>query len=326
MVRWVLGIVLVAGIGWCGYWFVGARAVEKTARNWIDAQGAAGLEVGENGLTVAGFPNRFDLTMEAPHLANPDQGWGWRAEFLQIFSLSYKPWHVIAAFSPRQWVTVGTQEIIVEAQKLQASLVVRPNAQLPLQRIALVGDSLRLAPLSGPALRIGALNFATRAQDAEARNHRIGLEATEIAISGTTLPAEATALQKLRLDAVIRFSAPLDRLATTNPPRLENIEISEAMANWGEVAASANGSLQPGPRGLAEGQLTLRLENWQIALDRLATLGLIAAADLPHLYQAGRLLSARSGKAEMAELSVDFTASGIRLGGITVAPPLVLLP
>lgn len=328
MVRWMLGVVLVAGIGWCGYWFVGARAVERTAHDWIKAQTLAGREAHEGGLEVSGFPNRFDLTLTAPVLADPRQGWGWRADFLQIFSLSYKPWHVIAAFSPRQWLTHDGQEVAIEVEKLQASLVMRPDTTLALQRITLAGTGLRLSsPDGGPVWQVEALSAATRAQDATADTHRLGLEATGITPGHpAALPAGAAPLDRLHLDALLHFAAALDRQATTRPPRLTRLELVTAELIWAEVTASAKGMLEPGPDGLAEGQLTLRLTNWQVALERLAALGLVTATDLPRLQQAGMLLTAHSGDPKVIQLALDFTATGIGFGGITLAPPLVLAP
>jgi len=321
MIRWMVRLVLIAGLAWCGYWFIGAKAAERFARDWIAAQSAAGLVAEENGLSVAGFPNRFDLTLTEPRFADPRAGWGWQAEFLQLFSLSYKPWHVIAAFSPRQTVTLGGQSFGLEAGKLQGSLVVEPGTNLPLQRSTLAGEALRLTPETGPALHIGALRFATEADPANPASHRIGLEASALAMEGGP---DAARIDLARLDAWASFSAPIDRHAIALPPEMTGIDLREAILNWGEVSAFARGRIDVDAAGTAVGEVTLRLDNWAAALDRLADLGLVRADSLQGLRRVGQVLSLTTGSRNSVELPLQFSAIGITIGGIPVAPPLRL--
>lgn len=321
MIRWMVRLVLLAGLAWCGYWFIGAKAVERFTRDWIAAQSAAGLVAGEQGLSVAGFPNRFDVTLTEPRLADPRSGWGWQAEFLQLFSLSYKPWHVVAAFSPRQSVTLGDRTIGVEADKLQGSVVVEPAATLPLQRSTLAGEGMRLAPDTGPALRIGTMRFATEADPGNRSSHRIGLEANAIETEGGPVAAR---LDLLRVDAWLAFSAPLDRHALAARPTVTEIDLREAILNWGAVSAFARGRVTADAEGLAVGEVTLRLENWSEALDGLAGLGFIPDDSLLALRRVGQVLSLTSGNRTTVELPLQLSPRGLSVGGIPVGPPLRL--
>ena len=100
--RALVWVVIAVAVTWGGYWFVGARALETGAQAWFQAQTEAGLVAERSDLSVSGFPNRFDLTVTDLRLADPDAGFGWTAPFVQILSLSYKPWHIIAAFANQQ--------------------------------------------------------------------------------------------------------------------------------------------------------------------------------------------------------------------------------
>ena len=84
--------VILAGL-WGGWWLVGSRGVEAAARGWFDAEVAQGRVATYETLAVRGFPSRFDVTVTAPRLSDPARGIGWQAPFVQVFSLSYKPWH-----------------------------------------------------------------------------------------------------------------------------------------------------------------------------------------------------------------------------------------
>jgi hypothetical protein len=319
MIRWMVRLVLLAGVAWCGYWFIGARTVEGFARDWIAAQSAAGLVAEEQGLDVTGFPNRFDVTLTEPRLADPRAGWGWQAEFLQLFSLSYRPWHVIAAFSPRQTVTLQGQSVTVEAGKLQGSVVVEPGTSLPLQRSTLAGETLRLTPDAGPALQIAGLRFGSEADPGDLSRHRIGLEASGLAMEGG--PAAAR-IELARLDAWVTFSGPIDRQSLARPPEMTAIDLREAILNWGDVSAFARGTVATDLAGIATGEITLRLENWSAALDRLVDLGVVPASNLSGLRQIGQVLSLTSGDGRSVELPLKLSPAGVTVGGFPVAPPL----
>ncbi len=319
MIRWMLRLVLIAGLAWCGYWFIGAKSAERFARDWIAAQSAAGLVAEEAGLSVAGFPNRFDLTLTEPRLADPRAGWGWEADFLQIFSLSYKPWHVIAAFPPRQVITLGGQPVTVEAEKLQASVVVEPGLALTLQRSTAAGDGLRFLPERAPPLTMQNLRLATEADAADPNSHRIGLEAEGIALEGGS---EAARIDLTRLDGRVTLSGPLDRHALMTRPAVTAFDLREAILNWGAVSAFARGRVETDAAGFAVGDVTLRLENWSEALDRLADLGLVRSESLSGLRRVGQVLSLTSGSRNAVELPLRLSAQGVTVGGIPVGPAL----
>ncbi|HSF64747.1 MAG TPA: DUF2125 domain-containing protein, partial [Paracoccaceae bacterium] len=99
--RWLLWIVVAAATLWSGYWFAGSRALERGAVQAIAMQAAQGF-VSQADVSVQGFPNRFDLTLTEPRFGDPARGLVWEAPFAQLFALSYKPWHLIAAFPPEQ--------------------------------------------------------------------------------------------------------------------------------------------------------------------------------------------------------------------------------
>jgi hypothetical protein len=174
--RALLWVVVAAAVTWGGYWFAGARALETAAQTWFRTQTDAGLVAEHSALSVSGFPNRFDLTVTDLRLANPETGYGWTAPFVQILSLSYRPWHIIAAFAKQQQVQTPWQDLSVASDKLQGSVVFVPGTNLALDRLTVAGNGMRVTSDLGWTVGVDTLRFATRQVESNGTRHEIGLE------------------------------------------------------------------------------------------------------------------------------------------------------
>ena len=225
--RWLTGLVVVLGCLWCGYWFLGARGFEAGAEHWFTNMEAAGKVARYQALDVNGFPNRFDLTVTEPQIGDPASGITWQAPFLQILSLSYKPWHVIAAFPPTQQITLPYDAVTVQSGKLQASVVVQPVPTLPLDRSVVIGEDLVALGESGWDIRAASMHFATRLDATRADMHEIGVEVTGLqpdarltAALGSVLPDQ---ISLLRVGVSAGFTAPIDRMLLQSRPQITQL-------------------------------------------------------------------------------------------------------
>lgn len=322
--RWLIGLVLVLALMWGGYWFVGARAFEQAAQGWFSQMQASGKDVSYQALDVQGFPNRFDLTVTAPHLTDAASGITWDAPFVQILSLSYKPWHVIAAFANDQQITLPGEVVTVQSAKLQASVVVQPLPALPLDRTAMVGDTLRLTGSSGWTLGAETLRFATRRDETRENAHQIGLDLGNLtpdpALAALFTPALPPQIQQARLSARLELSAPLNRLVMQSRPMLTALDLEDFNLVWGDLALSASGTLRPDQQGFADGTLTLRLENWPLALDVAQAAGLIAPDQRKMWNNAASVLALQSAKKGAIDLPLAFQNGQTRIGIFTIGP------
>ncbi|MDP2084262.1 MAG: DUF2125 domain-containing protein [Gemmobacter sp.] len=277
--RALLWLTVLAFAGWSGWWWVASGAARTGAETTLATMQAQGWQVDHDGLSVAGYPNRIDLTANAPRLDSPDGRWGWSAAFAQVFALSYKPWHLIAVFPPEQTLRTPVGPWALWSDSLRSSLVLVPGSDLALDRFQLSGEALRLG--GGVATGADSLSFATRPAVGEALAHDVGLDIRNIHVDPrltATLPPgllpDRAAV--VRLDAVAGFNRPLDRHALTTPPRLTGVTVREARAEWGAIRLHLSGRLAPDAAGFAEGQLDLRLEGAQTALELAVATGLIA--------------------------------------------------
>lgn len=312
--------ILLVGL-WSAYWFIGRSTVERTANAFFDSAAARGLVATHQGLSISGFPNRFDLTLTGARLADQRSGFAWDGAFLQIFSLSYKPWHVIAAFPPLQHVVTPTEDMAIESAKLQASVVVSPNAALTLDRTTLVGSALSAASSRGWRLRADALRFATRLDPTRTDAHQIGLE-----ISGLIpdpawtrmLPSLPAAIETLRLDAVTGFSAPIDRHARETRPELLSLNLREGSLAWGDLNLFARGNLAFAD-GIPDGRIDIRVEGWRSLLPLIEATGAVKPEVVPTVERMLEVLAAQTG-GEALELPLTFAGGQMRLGPLPLGP------
>jgi len=323
--RWLLRLIVVLAGLWGGYWFIGARGVEKTAQAWFDTLPAMGLTASHHGLEVHGFPNRFDLTLTKPRLDDPAQGIGWQAPFIQILSLSYKPWHVIVALPPEQRLTVPGDALTLHADKLQASLIVVPDTTLALDRIVVAGTSLTLTSDSGLSLTAKALHLATRQDAAQQNAHEIAINISQIS-PGANLEEQAVAaglpgvVSDISADIVVQFTAPIDRMMAQTLPQPDVVDIHNFQINWGDISITAQGVVRAGAGGLAEGEVTLHLTNWEKGLEAAAALGFVRPDTIASWRNGMTFMAAQSSVPGRLDLPLSFRGGMMRLGPLTIGP------
>ncbi|MCF1710513.1 DUF2125 domain-containing protein [Tabrizicola sp. J26] len=281
--RVVLWLVAAVAVLWTGYWFVGSRSVEKGIEAWAASQSDSGLEAGYEGLSVGGFPGRFDVALTAPHLADPMAGTGWSAPDLLVTALAYAPWHLIAIFPQTQTVTLPDQTVTLTAEKLLGSVIFAPGTSMALQRTRLSGNGLELGSTFGWRAGAEQLNFATAVLQ-DARSHEIGLEMLKVtpdpALSAA-MPDLPSQIDRLHLDASVTFDRPVDGTAASTPLRVTAIEVKDLSGIWGDAVLAGSGRITADEFGRAEGQIDLRLDHWRKLMPLLVATGTVTPEVAP---------------------------------------------
>ncbi|MDT8856791.1 DUF2125 domain-containing protein [Paracoccaceae bacterium Fryx2] len=322
--RGLLTFVLIAALAWGGYWFVGARGLEQAANKWFDAAPAQGLVAERESLVVRGFPSRFDLTVTGLRLEDRARGLGWQAPFVQVFSLSYKPWHLIVALPPEQTFTLPGQTVTLTSESLKGSLILTPNADLGLDRIAITTDSPAASSTLGWAHAARSARLATRVVQDRPDTHDIALEILGLAPDPALmadLPGLPAVIDTLSVQVQASFSAPLDRHAAETRPRLTGLIVDESRVTWGSLGLFAKGEIAADAQGRAEGRIMLRLENWRTAFEAARTLGLLTPEVAPTIEQALTLLA---GSSDVLDLPLSFQSGRMSLGPIPLGPAPML--
>jgi hypothetical protein len=134
------------------------------------------------------------------------------------------------------------------------------------------------------------------------------------------LPDFPETVEKLRLDAIVTLTAPLDRMAGRSHPRPIQLEVKEAQLVWGSLVLFGSGTIAAAADGLAEGRIALRLTNWRDAIPLAVAAGLIKPEVAPTLANMFALLAGQSGKPEDLDLPLVFANGRMSLGPLPLGP------
>lgn len=332
--RILLAVILLAAAAWAGYWYLGAQAVERGLRAWLDARAAEGWVVNTSSLRTAGFPNRFDTTLRDVELADPGTGWAWSAPIFQVLALSYRPAHVIAVWPDTQTVASPLQRISVASQRMRGSAVFADLRAFTLDRATVEFAGLDLRSSNDWRAALGGGQLALRRTPAAGNSYDLALEAREL-----TVPDRVAGLlsrgglvgetvQRMALDASVRFDAPWDRRAIEDRrPQPRRIDLREMRARWGELDLRVAGALDVDARGVPDGSLTVKATNWREMLALAQAAGLVPQRLAPLLEGGLAQLARMNGDPNTLDVPLRFTGGRVSLGGVLPlgrAPRLVL--
>lgn len=266
-------LAIVATLAWCGYWLVGARALDHAITTGLDR--IAQVEVTDH--SIRGFPSRFDVTLSEPRVTA--SGLRWSSPFVQVFALSYRLNHLIAVFAHDQRLLGFGLDAVLHSDDLRASLVLEAGLDLPLDRISLVGQQLELS-MSGETHQIEGLRAASRRLSE--REHEVVL-VLETAFPDSALMNRIDPdrnwprrFDVLRLGVELEVDRPLDRTLIGGPePRLQRITFTEARIAWQGTDVTATGRLTVGEDGFLSGDMALSVIGWRALMQAARTAGLM---------------------------------------------------
>jgi len=287
-------VVLLLGAGlWSGYWFAGSTALRQGVEGWFTDQTARGLTAEKSALEVKGFPNRFDLRVEGVTLADPATGFGWQAPFAEVYSMTWKPWHIIAALPPEQVITTPGETIVLTSEGLLASFRARPTLDLPLAVVGL--ESGAISATSDAGWTFGARRAAVSLKAADVVSGEAGVDpvpaeaATYILVLDleglTPDPAEMAVItanadlppviDAVRVLGSAQLSAPLDRNFDAARVTPLGLKLDRLDILWGQLQVQASGTLVPDAEGFAQGRIDIAVTNWQPLVPVMVAAGTI---------------------------------------------------
>lgn len=333
--RILLVVLLVSAVSWAGYWVFGARAIERGLRDWLDARVAEGWVVSVEDLRTAGFPNRFDTTLDRIELADPATGWAWQAPFFQVLALSYRPHHVIAVWPDRQTLATPLQKIEVTSDPMRGSLVFAGGTAFTLDRATITAADMALVSTTGWRATMAESQIAVRRTPATAEHsYDIAFSATDLALpagiavrlgQGTLV---GDTVQRLSVEAQVAFDTPWDRRAIEQSrPQPRRIDLTLVRASWGGLDLRIAGKLDVDDMGIPSGSITVKATNWREMLAMAQAAGVVPP-NLGRLVEGGLAQIARmNGNPDTLDVPLRFSGGRISLGGVLPlgpAPRLVL--
>jgi hypothetical protein len=335
--KWIVlgAAVLAAALLWSGWWWFGSSAQVAAIENWLAERRQEGWQAEAAAVEAGGFPNRFDLRLIEPRLADPDAGWAWSAPFLDILMLSYRPDRAVLAFPPEQSLAAPGARATLRSEGMRASLRLTPLPSLPLERMSLEAHAAALAgegwtasarALAAHVAESGAPQAAENAYDvylglADFRPPEGVAEALRLPEG---LPA---ALERLVLDGRATFRRPLDRRSLEErPPELAALSVKSAEAVWGRLSLAAEGRLVADAEGFAEGELQVRATGWREMLDAAVAAGAIGSNAAGLARTALGFMAAFGADRDAIEAPVSFSGGRTWIGPAAIAPAPRLAP
>lgn len=313
---------------WSGYWFVGSTAVRNGVNGWFADAAAQGQVAQNTGVTVAGFPNRWDLTVEGLHIADPKAAIGWTAPFVQVFAMTWKPWHIIAGFAPQQQVALPDDFITVTSQDLMASLRAKPSTDLPLAEVRLAGTSLTLASQQGWTLGLGEFTLGLRAEPALGNaGYELGFDLAPLTpdpgfvtrVKAVTIPDLPPSdlpdsVESLWGSIYLTFSTPLDRHVGEAKPYLTRVEVNQLNFAWGQLAATAKGLVEADDQGFAAGEIRVEITNWDRLPAILVAAGVVKPEVAPTIARGMQALASQSPDLSVLSLTLKLSEGQMSFG------------
>lgn len=343
--RKLLVFILVCTGLWSGYWFVGAGAIRQGVEDGFADAAAQGLVAEKSALTVAGFPNRFDVTVEGLRLMDPATGTTLESPFVQVFAMTWKPWHVIAALAPEQKLTLPDQSVALSSEGLRASFRSRPSTDLPLAAIVLETNELAATSSAGWTVGAGrsvvslsadeevtgagdAPNTYLASADLAAIMPDPAFLAAVKAVTIEGLPASdlPDTIDSLRTGIFLTFTAPLDRNAGKARPLLSRVDVSQFAFVWGQLSASAKGQVQADDQGFAAGEVTVTVTNWNRLPALLVAAGAVKPEMAPTIARGMQALAAQSPDLTVLSLKLTLADGRMSFGPFPLGPAPLMIP
>ena len=326
--RFILWLGLTLGVLWGAYWFVGSQAIEAGAGQWVADMQAQGLTGEQDGIAVSGFPSRFDLTVTRPRLSDPVTGWGWKAPFAQVLSMTWKPWHVIAVLPLDQEIDLPGQRIALTTSRMQGSLRLQPSSDLALEEVVVEARDLTASSDLGWQIGVGSAVMALTRDETVPFGQRLGLELTDMRPDpklALRIPELGPVISKVHLDSKLVLSAALDRHAGENAPVVTGLIVKDFQFVWSKLHLSAKGQIEPGPDGVAVGQIDFRIEEWRFVPALAVALGLIRPELAESLTKGLEALAKSGGDPDVLKLPLTFADGKMTLGPLPLGPAPILV-
>ena len=323
--RALLWIALAATAAWTGYWWVGATTIENRVSAWIAAQ--PDDQISAAAVEVHGIPNRFDLSLTDLTLRSPDLPLRWQTPFAQVFAMTWKPWHLIAALPTGQKITYQDQNLTLNSSQMIGDVMLHPDSSLTLREVVTQSRDLQLISDAGWQISAASLLASLREDPTAAHRYRLGLRLTDAitaanpSLTAAGLPAK---IDELYLDAHVSLTAALDRNAAQNQPRPSEVDLDALRLTWGDLHLAAKGLLTADAMGFAAGEVQISLQGWQKLPPLLVGLGLVQPQMQQTITTLMQNLASQSGDPQDLTLTLVAKNGRMQLGPLPLGPAPVM--
>lgn len=321
MKRLIVMIVLLAG-AWSAYWFYASAQKRTALENWFTEKQEEGWDASYEDLSIMGFPNRVDATLNEVRVANQDGSINWQAPFLQLLSLVYNPSHVIVIWPQNQTLVTPYTTIALRQEDLRASVVFDGDNASSLNRFSLVGEKMEARTDRGSWEAAEFLLAAERLTGATS-DYRVGLTTKDMSVS-LPLPgagALPNQIEALTLDTNVSFEHAWDANSFLfDRPKPTKLEIVSADVTWGAMDLQASGTLALDETGTPEGSIDFSLNNWEELIGDIANSGAMSHQQAQSMMMMISMIASSTGDPRSFDGTLTISGGMMRLGQLPIGP------
>ncbi|MBM7066080.1 DUF2125 domain-containing protein [Actibacterium sp. 188UL27-1] len=324
MLTRLLIAICAAGVLWGGTWFWGQGSTKRDVTDWQAARHAEGWQADWADHSVAGFPNRYDVTLTDVALADPQTGWAWRAPFFQVLRLRYRPNHLILIWPETQTLQNPHQTLTITSEQFRASLVYGSGDPAVIERVTIVENNVAVASTTGWTVTGAELRMASRPGD-DPKTVDLGLAGTGLRLTGLPIPDVGAAINA---DLTATFDRPWDaRALNDRRPQIDRLTIRNINARLGQLTLRIAGTLTADPDGRAVGDVLVKATNWRDILDLAVATGALPEAVAPPISTALEAVSKLAGHPDTLDIPISFQRGLTRVGPVPIGPaPSLRIP
>lgn len=336
MKYWITMALVVAAVGsWSAFWFVGRAAQAEAIERWAEDRRAHGWRAEYADLSIIGYPNRFDATLEGLTLGEPARGWEWSAPEFKIYTLSYEPNHVIAEWPARQALSLAGEEVAIASASMRASAVFEPGLSLPLDRASVDVEAVEATGESG--WTAGARRWTQHLRQSqregapenayEFRLDADGLRPPE-ALRDLLGPDAPVMIDQATAEGEVVLDAPLDRRSFEGGGgQLTEMRLQELTFSWGPMKIEATGRAVVDAKGRPEGEFDVTAHRWRELLKGLVASGALQPDQGAVIEGALGFVAALGGNPDVIEAPLSFRGGATLLGPVPIGPaPVIARP
>jgi hypothetical protein len=309
---WIIAAIVGVLALYTGYWLYACTVIEREFATWINEQEAAGYTIEHEGLHVRGYPYRFSVVAQRPHIIAPvsDGGWDARLEMLHANALPYDFTHWIVEFTGPLIVETGdTSELHLNADRATVSLVSNSDGQT--QRIGAEFDNLAVETLAGPAPDISAIETLRLSGIVEPtdtlrmRLEAIGLEASPEALAPGVSRTFGAVADVARFDISVSQWAALARDGDAGAWSRAGgeLHIAEAELEWGPAHVTGDGDFTLDQSARPAGRFSVNITDPEALADALFAAGLVEESEA-QILRVGAMMAPRGPNGVSMPLSV----------------------
>ncbi|NIZ61713.1 DUF2125 domain-containing protein [Sedimentitalea sp. CY04] len=323
----VMKLLMAGVLLWSLYWFAAGWGLRSGISGWFSEQQRQGWQAEYSTLSSGGYPSTHTIRITQPTLADPGTGTAWRADWLEIESPAIWPGRQTLRFAPSpQRLSYFDKTMVIVAKDLQAQLLMAPGLALELEEMELTSTVWEIKDGDRTAMGADSLHLTMTQSDSPERYQLLGTatgfapgaKLRELLAATDALP---DSFDTLALDMEVTFDTAWDRAALElHRPQPRQISLRLADAHWGELRLKATGDLDINEAGLANGKISLKVENWRKMLVMAEDAGVLPASARDGIERVMGLFAGLGGNPHDLDTQLNFRNGHIALGPIPLGP------